>query len=452
MGSGASWRDPIVPTRSAPGRTSPSSALQWLYLEHVDFLSYFDGEFRLSVPPRVSLLSADRPVSSARIFVRYNPLLFLAFAAPALAPGCGGGSDAAAGRPQRPALQVRVAPVAVQDVVYQIKSLGQIEARDMVQVTAQVDGVVTDVRFREGDRVGPGSVLLRIDPDRYRLEAESAQAVIEQSRAEQDRAGADLKRREALAQNDLLSVEELNRSRSDSTRLTASVEVAKAALGIAQQNLQRAEVRPQVSGVINTRTVDTGQFVRTGTVLATIVDSSRLRLRFKVSEAESLRAAVEGEVTFRVAPLGPRDFIARIYHVGRIADTTTRQVEVLGWVENTGELKPGFFAEVTLAGEERKHALVVPEGAIQASEQGFVTYVVEGGKARLRPIQQGLRTGNGVVEILSGLKPGETVVTEGSDRLSDGIPDRGRVRRRAEAGERRGTDRTAVGVRSRERP
>jgi RND family efflux transporter MFP subunit len=174
----------------------------------------------------------------------------------------------------------------VQDVVYEIKSLGQIEALDMVQVTAQVEGVATDVRFREGDRVGPGTVLLRIDPDRYRLEAERSQATLEQSQAEQDRAGADLRRREALAQNDLLSAEELTRSRSESSRLTASVEVSRAALGIARQNLARSEVRPQVSGVIDTRTVDTGQFVRAGTVLATIVDSSRLRLRFRVSEAE----------------------------------------------------------------------------------------------------------------------------------------------------------------------
>jgi multidrug efflux system membrane fusion protein len=354
--------------------------------------------------------------------VTQKSLVPFALAAAALASGCGGSGDAAAPRPQRPALRVRVAPVAVQDVVYQIKSLGQIEARDMVQVTAEVDGVATDVRFREGDRVSPGTVLLRIDPARYRLEAERAQAVLEQSKAEQDRAAADLRRREALAQNDLLSVEELTRSQGENARLGASVDVAKAALGIARQNLQRSEVRPQVAGIINTRTVDTGQFVRAGTVLATIVDSSRLRLRFRVSEAESLRAEVGGSVTFRVAPLGPRDFTAQIYHVGKIADTTTRQVEVLAWVDSMGELKPGFFAEVTLAGEERRGALVIPEGAIQASERGFVTYVVENGTAKLRPIQQGLRTGTGVVEILSGLKPGETVVTEGSDRLADGIP------------------------------
>ena len=351
-----------------------------------------------------------------------KPPLSFALAAAALAAACGGSGDAAPPRQQRPALRVRVAPVAVQDVVFQIKSLGQVEARDMVQVTAEVDGVATEVRFREGDRVGPGTVLLRIDPARYRLEAERAQALLEQSRAEQDRAAADLKRREALAQNDLLSVEELTRSQGENARLGASVDVARAALGIAKQNLQRSEVRPQVAGIINTRTVDTGQFVRAGTVLATIVDSSRLRLRFKVSEAESLHATVGGSVTFRVAPLGPRDFTAQIYHVGKVADPTTRQVEVLAWVDSMGELKPGFFAEVTLAGEERKNALVIPESAIQASERGFVTFVVENDTAKLRPIQQGLRTGTGVVEILSGLKPGETVVTEGSDRLADGIP------------------------------
>jgi multidrug efflux system membrane fusion protein len=348
-------------------------------------------------------------------------LLFLPSLAAVLGSGCGTGGDAATGRPPRAALRVRVAPVAVQDVVYEIKSLGQIEAQEMVQVTAQVEGVATDVRFREGDRVGPGTVLLRIDPDRYRLEAERAEATLEQAQAEQVRAAADLTRREALAQSELLSAEELTRSQSESTRLTASVEVAKAALGIARQNLARSDVRPQVSGIIDTRTVDTGQFIRTGTVLATIVDSSRLRLRFKVSEAESLRATVGGNVTFRVAPLGPRRFTARIYHVGRIADPTTRNVEVLAWVDNPGELKPGFFAEVTLAGERREHALVVPESAVQASERGFVTYVVDQGKARVRPIQLGLRTGTGIVEILAGLKPGETVVTEGSDRLDDGI-------------------------------
>ena len=238
-----------------------------------------------------------------------------------LLAGChGSGEQPAAGRPQRPALKVRVAPVAVRDLLYEIKALGSLEAQDMVQVTAQVEGAVTDVHFNEGDRVTPQTVLLRIDPARYRLEAERAKATLGQAEAERIRAEADLERREELANSQLLSAEELTRSRSDSARLSAGVEVARAASGIAQQNLQRAEVRAPIAGVINTRSIDTGTFVRTGAVLATIVDTSRVRLRFKVSETESLAAREGGNVAFRVAALGPRRFTARIYHVSRIAD------------------------------------------------------------------------------------------------------------------------------------
>ena len=150
--------------------------------------------------------------------------------------------------PQRPALRVRVAPVAVQDVVYQIKSLGQIEAQDMVQVTAEVDGVATDVRFREGDRVGPGH---RAPADRPRPLPAGGRAGAGRARAVAGGAGPRRGRPQAprgagperapLGRGaDPLAAE--------SARLAASVDVAKAALGIAQQNLQRAEVRPQVAG------------------------------------------------------------------------------------------------------------------------------------------------------------------------------------------------------------
>jgi RND family efflux transporter MFP subunit len=309
----------------------------------------------------------------------------------------------------------------VQDVTYEVKALGSLEPQELVQVTAEVEGAVTEVRFNEGDRVSPQTVLARIDPERYRLEADRAEATFKQSLAEQGRAEADLERREALFASELVAVEELNRSRGETSRLRAAAEAARAQRDLALQNLKRSEVRPPAAGVINTRTVETGQYVKLGNALATLVDTSRLRLRFKVSETESLRAKDGGEVFFRVAALGTRGFPATIYHVGDLADPATRQVEVLAWVKNPGELKPGFFAEVTLAVESKKGALTVPEGAVQASERGFIAYAVEDGKAKVRPIQIGLRTGTGIVEILTGLKPGETVVIEGSDRLGEGV-------------------------------
>ena len=327
-----------------------------------------------------------------------------------------------AGGPGRGArtLTVKTQPVTARDVTYRIQAVGSLEPEEIVQVTAEVEGVVSAVRFNEGMRVGPQTVLFQIDPERFRLEAQRTEAAYKKALADRRRAEQDQARREQLAKENLVSVEELNRSRGEFERLSAEADSAKAAFDIAMQNRRRSEVRAPHGGVINTKTVETGQFVKTGNILATLVDSSRLRLRFKVSEGESLRARSGQQVAFTVAALGNTKFTGQIYHVGEVADPATRQVEVLVWVKNPGVLKPGFFAEVDLASETRANTVVVPEAAVLASDRGFVAYVVDGTKARARQLKLGIRTGDGGVEILSGVTPGENIVIEGSDRLTDG--------------------------------
>ncbi|MEW6364219.1 MAG: efflux RND transporter periplasmic adaptor subunit [Acidobacteriota bacterium] len=350
----------------------------------------------------------------------YRALVLVLFAG--LSTGCRSGSEAgAAGKAGGRSLNVRMGAVQSRDVVYSVQALGSLEAEELVRITAEVQGAVAEVLFDEGDRVTPDTILARIDPERYKAEAARAEAAQRRAIADWQRADAEMKRRETLAEHQLVADEELARARIETERLAADVAAAKAALDIALQNLKRSDVRPSRAGSINTRTVDTGQFVQVGTVLATLVDIGRLRLRFKVSEAESLQVRPGQLVTFRVASLGRRDFQAKVYHVGDVADPATRQVEVLAWVKNPGVLKPGFFAEVQLSSQSHANAVVVPEGAVQASERGFVVYVVEAGVARQRPVQVGLRTGDGSVEITSGLRPDEIVVVEGSDRLADGI-------------------------------
>lgn len=337
--------------------------------------------------------------------------------------GCGGdaGTAGAGQRGGRKGLVVRTVPITTREVIYRVRALGSLEAEEVVQVTAGVTGAVTEVRFDAGDRVTPASVLALIDPERYQFEAARSEAALRRAVADFKRAEADLQRREALAQEDLVATEELARARQEAERLAADTAAARAALDLAKQNLARAEVRPSRAGVINTRTVDTGQYVQVGAVLATLVDNGRLRLRFKISGAESVRVEPGQSISFRVAALGDREFTGRVYHVGDIADTATRQIEVLAWVSNTGVLRPGSFAEIELAIERHADAVVVPESAVQASERGFVVYVVEDGTAHQRPVTVGMRTGDSAVEIVSGVKAGETLVSEGSDRLSDGI-------------------------------
>jgi multidrug efflux system membrane fusion protein len=311
--------------------------------------------------------------------------------------------------------------VARQDVVYGIRAVGSLSADEVVQVTAEVEGPVRDVSFNEGMRVSPDTLLARIDPETFRLQVQRADATFRKAEADRGQAQSELARREQLAREQLVSVEELNRAKMEAERMAGEAEAARAARDIARENQRRSEVRASRAGIVNTKTIETGQFVKSGQVLATIVDASRLRLRFMVSESESLRARVGQEVAFAASPLGKQQFKAKIYHVGAMADPQTRQVEVLAWVANPGPLKPGFFAEVELASETHKNALVVPRTAVQPSEKGFVSYAIVDGKAQLRTIQRGLETSDGMVQVLSGLEAGEMVVTEGSDRLADGV-------------------------------
>ena len=318
------------------------------------------------------------------------------------------------------AIPVKAGQVKVQQVTYNIQAVGSLEAEEMIQVTAELDGVLTEVKFREGDHVTTNTVIALIDPDRYKLEADRAEANYRRAVADGSQAAATYARREELAKQNLVSAEDLNQTRTGADRSAADVAAAKAARDIAAQNLSRAFVKPRHGGVIDKRLVDTGTFVRTGASIAALVDLSRLRLRFRVSETESLHAQKGQVAKFKVAATGDRDFTATIYHVGQVADPTSRQVEVMAWVQNPGVLKPGFFAEVTLPSESKKDAIVVPETAIQASDRGFVAFVIVDGKAVVRQVEIGPRTGGGEVEILTGLNPGETIVFEGSDRISNG--------------------------------
>ncbi|HXD20310.1 MAG TPA: hypothetical protein VN654_25015, partial [Vicinamibacterales bacterium] len=154
--------------------------------------------------------------------LRSRAVLPACLAAVCLAAACRGtqGASPAAGAGAR-ALTVRVASVTARDVVYEIKAPGTLEAEELVQITAQVEGVAADMRFHEGDRVGRSTVLMRIDPDRYRLELERAEATYQKGLADARRAAADAARREQLARENLVAAEELNRARQESERLAA---------------------------------------------------------------------------------------------------------------------------------------------------------------------------------------------------------------------------------------
>jgi multidrug efflux system membrane fusion protein len=350
------------------------------------------------------------------------------------APGAPGGAGASgappaggspSGAPPARTFRVRTAPVELRDVTYTIEAVGSIETERETQVVAGVEGIVTSVRFREGDAVTPSTTLATIDPERYRMQADRARANFEKIEAQYRQAISDQKRREDLLKQTppLVSEEEVERARQETEQMRASVAEARAQDEMARQDQERSIVRPLVPGVINSRTVSVGQHVEAKAVLATLVDSRRLNVRCRVSEQESTRIEDGLQIRFTSAPRPGREFRARVFHVSSTADPATRMVEVLARVEKDVHLlKPGFFAEVRADVESHKGAIVIPERAVLPTDRGFVTYEVKDGRAVMRPVSLGLRTRDGAVEILDGLGADAIVVTDGGDILRDGAP------------------------------
>lgn len=320
---------------------------------------------------------------------------------------------------------VEVEPVKTQSLVYTVNAVGSIDAFEKVQVTARVAGVVDRVLFAEGNIAALGQVLVEIEPERYTLAVESAQASYDKALAAKADAEAGLKRRETviLQTPGLIPGEELETWRTKVLLAASDVAQAKAALNQANLNLHDAYVRAPFSGILQTRTVQTGQYVQIGTVLATLVRRDPLLLRFSVPERDAAQIRPGIAANFKIRE-DAREFTSKIVHVADAADEVSRMVPITAEIKDSRDpgLRPGAFTEITIPVSTARISPVIPQIAIRPSERGFIAFVVENDAAVERVVTLGMRTADGQVEVLSGLKPGDILVVRGAEALRNGVP------------------------------
>jgi len=366
---------------------------------------------------------------------RHFPLVLLIIVIAALlSVQCGKGKDGAGGAPgarggsfdrSKIMFPVDVEKVQIKSLIYTVSAVGSVDAFETVQVTARVAGVVDRVLFAEGKPAAVDQILVEIEPERYKLAGEVAEAALAKTEAAKADAEAGLRRRQTVIDQTpgLIPGEELETWKTKVLLAASDVASAKAALNQANLNLHDAYVRAPFFGIIQTRTVQTGQYVQTGTVLATLVRRDPLLLRFKVPEREAAQIKIGLQAAFKVRD-STREYAARVVHVAAAADDVTRLVAVTAEVKDTQDaaLRPGSFAEITVPVSSERRAPVIPQTAIRPSDRGFLAYVVENGKAVERILSLGMRTAEGQVEVLSGLTPGETLVIRGGEALRTGAP------------------------------
>ena len=347
------------------------------------------------------------------------------------AAGCANESDGAAasrggsrgkGGGGASAFPVEVQPVEIRDVEATITAAGSIEAFEIVQVTARVPGAIERIRFREGERVAKGAVLVEIEPERYRLAVLEAKAALEKARAANAEAEAGLARREGANERNpgVIPGEELGTWRTRAATAAAEVASQEAALQLAERNANDAQTRAPFAGIIQTRDVQTGQYVQPGTLLTTLVRRDPLLLRFQVPEGESMILEPGLIARFRVRD-SKEDRPAKITYVADTAHPSTRMVAVTAEIPNADpSLRPGAFAEVTVPIQTKRSRPVIPQTAVRPSERGFLAFVVQGDTVEERVLTLGMRTPDGLVEVRDGLNPGDTLVIRGAEALRQG--------------------------------
>jgi multidrug efflux system membrane fusion protein len=337
--------------------------------------------------------------------------------------GCG---DAATRGSQR--VPIAVARAEQRTVPFEIDATGTIEPIQTATLTAQAGGVIQRILFREGDEVRAGQALFRIDPRPFETAAAGAAAVLARSRAQYQNAQLDLKRAEALAAQQFVATSEVEQKRSDAEALAATVRADSASLATARLNLAFANVRATIGGKTGSLTVHEGDVVRandTTTPLVTINQIRPIRARFTITQADvpEVRRQRGKPLLVDVAPGEPDSLWipGRLVFIDNAVDPASGTLLLKAEFPNRdGALWPGEFVRVRMRLFDQSNATVVPAVAVSNSQSGSYLYVVKADTTvEARPVTV-QRTWNDLAVIASGVRAGETVVTDGQLRLAPG--------------------------------
>lgn len=329
------------------------------------------------------------------------------FVALLLLSSCAKKSAQQAGGFKPPPMPVEVAEVRPHTVRDEFKALGNIESDEIIQVVSELNGIVVAVPFAEGRPVAKGTLIARLDDREIRAEADRAQALREQAAANAERA-------EKLFEQRAISSQELDNSR-------ANLKVAQATEALAKARLAKTRITAPFSGVIGTRRVSPGAYLKSGDVITDLARVDEMKVTFSAPERFMGEMERGGQVTVTTPAYPSETFPGRVSVVNPIVDPQTRTVQLVARIPNRGDkLRPGMSANVAVTFSERQHALTVPDEAVFGEGGQSFVYVVKPDSTVTRAaIELGTRDSSSV-EVVGGLKAGDLVVSAGHQKLFEG--------------------------------
>lgn len=324
---------------------------------------------------------------------------------------------------------VRVASVSQGDFPVELKALGTVTAYNTVNVRGRVDGQLVKLLFKDGQQVKAGELLAVIDPRPYEIALQQAQGALQERQAQLRNAELDLKRYRGLYAEDSIAKQALDTQEALVNQYRGNLKSLQADVATARLNLDFTQVRAPISGRLGMRQADVGNLVGSGDTLPLVVITQTLPIAvmFTLPEAElpavvqQMRAgntlAVEAWDRSEQLKLAEGE----LESLDNLIDTATGTIKLKARFANAEEqLFPNQFVNIRLRVKTLQNVTLMPAAALQFGASGTFAYVVDADdKVQLTPISVGPSDGQlSVVE--QGLKPGDRLVLEGTDRLRSG--------------------------------
>ncbi|MFL5501635.1 MAG: efflux RND transporter periplasmic adaptor subunit [Gemmatimonadaceae bacterium] len=300
---------------------------------------------------------------------------------------------------------------------------GTLEPEREAVLRAQVPGSVLQTYADQGQAVGAGTPLARIDATGIQDAYTSARAQVVAAKNAADIATHDLQRNEKLLTAGAVAERDMEQSRRASIAAQAALQDANSRLATAERQYRSTTVTSPFGGIVSERPVSAGDVVQPGTALFTVVDPSSMRLEASVPAEQLSLIRVGVPVVFTVSGYPGRQFVGHIARVNPTADPTTRQVRIYVSIPNAGRtLVGGLFATGRMS-SDTKTGLVVPSSAVDVRGTAPFVMRVKGGKVEKAPVQLGLQDKSSeTYEILSGLQAGDTVLLGAAQGITPGTP------------------------------
>ena len=324
----------------------------------------------------------------------------------ALLSGCGGQKAGASGF-SMPPMPAEVSPVTVQTVADKFEAVGTIEAIESITVVSEIDATVKALPFKEGTFIRQGELIAQLDDSQLAAEVARAKALRDQSKASFDRVKSIVDQGAGAPQ--------------DLDDAAAVLKVAEANLDLAKARHAKTRIVAPFDGTIGARRVSIGTFLRAGEAIADLANIDEIRVTFSAPERFLSRLNQGAAVTVSTTAFSGSDLNGTIIVVEPLVDPGTRSARVTAHLRNTGrKFRPGMSANVSAVLSERANAITIPNEAVFGSENQTFVFVVKPDSTVARvPLELGTRLPD-VVEVLSGLEPGMTVVRAGHQKLFDG--------------------------------